>query len=201
MSLSNLKKFDYVLASKSPRRKKLLKLLGLRFQSFNPEIEENHKGEKPIQYAKTLAEEKAEVANKKFKNKIIIAADTIVVIDGKVLEKPNSKSDAKRMLKTLSGRTHTVYTAICVINQLNGKKSIDVEKTKVTFRKLSEQEIDEYIETGSCMDKAGSYGIQDDLGAVFVSKVNGCYYNVVGLPLQKLYLMLNSIVERKSKFE
>ena len=195
MSLESLKKYQYILASQSPRRKQLLKLLGLNFKVFHPQIEENHKGEKPLSYAKKLAEEKAEAANRKFKNKIIIAADTIVVIDNHILEKPISENDAKRMLKTLSGRTHIVYTAICVINQLNGKKITDYEKTFVTFRKLNPAEIDEYIKTGSCMDKAGAYGIQDDLGAVFVSKVNGCYYNVVGLPLQKLYLILNSITK------
>ncbi|MGB9665127.1 MAG: Maf family protein [Ignavibacteria bacterium] len=195
MNLEKLRKFQYILASKSPRRKNLLNLLGLNFQTFNPEIEENHRGERPVVYAKKLAEEKAEAANFKFKNKIIIAADTIVVIDNQILEKPKSKSDAKRMLRTLSGKTHIVYTAICVINQLNGKKVIDYEKTYVSFRKLASSEINEYVEKGSCMDKAGSYGIQDDLGAVFVSKVNGCYYNVVGLPLQKLYLILNSITQ------
>jgi len=195
MSLESLKKYQYILASQSPRRKQLLKLLGLNFKVFHPQIEENHKGEKPLTYAKKLAEEKAEAANRKFKNKIIIAADTIVVIDNHILEKPISENDAKRMLKTLSGRTHIVYTAIRVINQLNGKKITDYEKTFVTFRKLNPAEIDEYIKTGSCMDKAGAYGIQDDLGAVFVSKVNGCYYNVVGLPLQKLYLILNSITK------
>ncbi|MCR4417402.1 MAG: Maf family protein [Ignavibacteria bacterium] len=195
MNLERLKKFQYILASQSPRRKQLLNLLGLSFKVFHPEIEENHRGEKPLTYAKKLAQEKAEIANKKFKDRIIIAADTIVVLDNQILEKPKSKADAKRMLKTLSGRTHIVYTAVCVINQLNGKKIIDYEKTFVTFRKLSSAEIDEYVETGSCMDKAGAYGIQDDLGAVFVSKVNGCYYNVVGLPLQKLYLILNSITK------
>ncbi len=193
MSLSELKSYNYILASQSPRRKHLLKLLGLKFKSFHPQIEENHRGEKPVYYAKKLAEDKAEVANKKFQNKIIIAADTIVVIDGKILEKPKSPDDAKRMLRTLSGKTHIVYTAICLINQNNKKKLIDVEKTLVTFRKLTSKEIDEYVESGSCLDKAGSYGIQDDLGAVFVEKINGCYYNVVGLPLQKLYLMLQSI--------
>jgi septum formation protein len=195
MSLESLKKFQYILASKSPRRKQLLNLLGLNFKIFYPEIEENHKGEKPLVYAKKLAEEKAKAANLKFKNKIIISADTIVVIDNHILEKPKSILEAKRMLKTLSGRTHIVYTAICVINQINGKQITDYEKTFVTFRKISSTEIDEYVRRGSCMDKAGSYGIQDDLGAVFVSKVNGCYYNVVGLPLQKLYLMLNSITK------
>ncbi len=196
MSLQELKKFDYILASQSPRRKYLLKLLGLKFQSYHPLIEENHRGEQPVRYAKKLAEEKAEVANQKFSGKIIIAADTIVVIDRKILEKPASPADAKKMLKALSGRTHIVYTAICLINQLNGRKIIDVEKTYVTFRNLSSKEIDEYVRSGSCLDKAGAYGIQDDLGAVFVEKINGCYYNVVGLPLQKLYLNLVSITKK-----
>lgn len=196
MSLQDLKKFDYILASQSPRRKYLLKLLGLKFQSYHPLIEENHRGEQPVRYAKKLAEEKAEAANQKFSGKIIIAADTIVVIDNKILEKPASPAEAKKMLKTLSGRTHIVYTAICLINQLNSRKIIDVEKTYVTFRKLSLKEIEEYVRSGSCLDKAGAYGIQDDLGAVFVEKINGCYYNVVGLPLQKLYLNLVSITKK-----
>ncbi len=195
MSLERLRNFQFILASQSPRRKQLLNLLGLKFKSFHPLIEENHRGENPVNYAKKLAEEKAEEANKRFRNKIIIAADTIVVIDGKILEKPKSKPDAKRMLRLLSDRTHIVYTAICIINQKNRKKIIDYEKTFVTFRKLSNIEIDEYISTGSCLDKAGAYGIQDDLGAVFVKKINGCYYNVVGLPLQKLYLLLNKITD------
>lgn len=196
MSLQDLKKFDYILASQSPRRKYLLKLLGLKFQSYHPLIEENHCGEQPVRYAKKLAEEKAEAANQKFSGKIIIAADTIVVIDNKILEKPASPADAKKMLKTLSGRTHIVYTAICLINQLNSRKIIDVEKTYVTFRKLSLKEIEEYVRSGSCLDKAGAYGIQDDLGAVFVEKINGCYYNVVGLPLQKLYLNLIAVTRK-----
>lgn len=195
MTLSSLKSFEYVLASQSPRRMQLLNLLGLNFEIFHPSIEENHNGEKPITYAKKLAEEKALFANKNFKNKIIIAADTIVVLNGKILEKPVSKNDAIRMLSLLSGKTHIVYTAICVINQKNNRKKVDYEKTFVTFRKLSRAEIKEYVEGGSCMDKAGAYGIQDDLGAVFVSKINGCYYNVVGLPLQKLYLMLHEVIK------
>lgn len=197
MSLNQLKSYNYVLASQSPRRRQLLNLLGLNFEIFIPSIEENHKSEKPISYAKKLAEEKASVANKHFNDKIIISADTIVVLEGKILEKPTSKQDAFRMLRLLSGKTHIVYTAICVINQLNNKKLIDYEKTLVTFRKLSMSEIREYVESGSCMDKAGAYGIQDDLGAVFVKKINGCYYNVVGLPLQKLYVMLQKIITKK----
>ncbi|MCX8057341.1 MAG: Maf family protein [Ignavibacteria bacterium] len=195
MTLQRLKSFEFILASQSPRRKFLLQLLGLNFKTFHPQIEENHNGEAPIRYAKKLAERKAEEANKKFKNKIIIAADTIVVVNGKILEKPNSPSEAIKMLKMLSGRTHIVYTAICVINQINGKKIVDVEKTFVTFRKLSLDEINEYVDSGSCMDKAGAYGIQDDLGAVFVKKINGCYYNVVGLPLQRLYINLLKIID------
>ncbi len=196
MSLNQLKCYSYVLASQSPRRKQLLNFLGLPFEVFHPSIEENHKGEKPISYAKKLAEEKALVASNNFKDKIIISADTIVVLDGKILEKPKSPRDAVRMLNLLSGKTHIVYTAICIINQINNKKIIDYEKTLVTFRKLSRSEIKEYVESGSCMDKAGAYGIQDDLGAVFVKKINGCYYNIVGLPLQKLYVMLHKIITK-----
>jgi len=195
MSLESLKKYNYILASKSPRRKFLLSLLGLPFESFNPNINEDHKNGNPVKLAKKLAEDKAEVANKIFKDKIIISADTIVVLNDKIFGKPKNKKDARLMLETLSEKTHIVYTAICVINQLKNKKLIDIEKTNVTFRNLSRREIDEYVKKGSCMDKAGAYGIQDDLGAVFVSKIKGCYYNVVGLPIQKLYLMLQEITK------
>ncbi len=125
---------------------------------------------------------------------IIITADTIVVIKGKVIGKPKDKKEAEKILKTLSGRTHTVYTGFSVYNSLNGKTITDYEKTFVTFRKLAVHEIREYIAGGSPMDKAGAYGIQDDYGAVFIKKINGCYYNVVGLPLTKLYQTLLRII-------
>jgi len=132
-------------------------------------------------------------AKKKVQNGIIITADTIVVLDKKVIGKPKNYKDAIKILLMLSGRVHTVYTGFCVLNQKKNKLITDFEKTKVEFRLLSKDEIIDYVDGGSPMDKAGAYGIQDDFGAVFVKQINGCYYNVVGLPLTKLYNALRKL--------
>lgn len=179
------------LASKSPRRRKLLKQLGLNFKAFSVDLyEEVLDGEHPIQTVKRLALYKMDEAVKKIKSGIVITADTIVVLNKEIIGKPKNKSDAEKILKKLSGKTHTVYTGFAIYNSLKRKTIVDYEKTLVTFRDLSGKEIKDYISSGSPMDKAGAYGIQDDFGAVFVSKINGCYYNVVGLPLSKLYSAL-----------
>ncbi|MCX8010333.1 MAG: Maf family protein [Ignavibacteria bacterium] len=196
MTLSTLKKIPLILASESPRRKKLLSILNIDFEVIPPNIEEEPKpNESHLHYVKRVAKDKALVVDKFVKNKIILSADTIVVIDGLLLGKPQSKIEAERMLLKLSGRTHKVITAICCMNQLNNKIITDYEITDVTFRKLNRDEIREYVNTGSCMDKAGAYGIQEDFGAVFVKKIYGCYYNVVGLPLVKTYLSLIKVLK------
>jgi len=183
------------LASKSPRRRKLLKQLGLNFKSFSIELEEKiHRGEKPSVSVKRLSLEKLTKAKSLIKQGIIITADTIVVLDGKVIGKPESKKKAEAYLKKLSGRVHTVYTGFSVYNSVSQKVITGYEKTKVKFRRLNKNEIKDYVKSGSPMDKAGAYGIQDDFGAVFVERINGCYYNVVGLPLTKLYTALLSII-------
>jgi septum formation protein len=176
------------LASKSPRRRKLLKQLNLKFKSFSVDIDESlHKKENPSDAVIRLSKEKLESAKNIIDNGIIITADTIVVLGKKIIGKPADKKDAFRILKLLSGKTHIVYTGYSVYNSYNGKTITEYEKTKVTFRILTIDEINEYIKGGSPMDKAGAYGIQDDFGAVFIKKIDGCYYNVVGLPLAKLY--------------
>lgn len=183
------------LASKSPRRRKLLSQLGLKFKSFSVDLhEEVFDGEHPIQTVKRLALHKLDKAKKSKPNGIIITADTIVVLDKEIIGKPKSKTDAAKILKKLSGRTHSVYTGFALYNSKKNKTVVDYERTLVTFRKITTKEIKEYIAGGSPMDKAGAYGIQDDFGAVFVSKINGCYYNVVGLPLSKLYSDLQKII-------
>lgn len=184
------------LASKSPRRKKLLKQIGLEFRTLTFDFEEKLiPYESPVIAVKRLAAEKMNEANSRVKSDaIIITADTIVMLDGTILGKPKSKTDAKRMLRMLSGRTHLVYTGFGVMNTSNNKLLIRYEKTSVTFRNLMNNEINDYVETGSPLDKAGAYGIQDDFGAVFVSKINGCYYNVVGLPLANLYKSLEEVM-------
>jgi septum formation protein len=183
------------LASKSPRRRKLLKQINLNFKSFTVDMEEKIKlGEKPSASVKRLSKEKLEIATQKVKHGIIITADTIVVLNKKVIGKPKDKQEAKRFLKNLSGKVHTVYTGFSIYNSENKMLLTDYEKTLVEFRKLTAKEIDDYIKSGSPMDKAGAYGIQDDFGAVFIKKINGCYYNVVGLPLTKVYQTLLKII-------
>ena len=183
------------LASKSPRRKKLLNQLNIDFKVINIHVDESSKnGELPSALVKRLSKEKMEKAREKIDNGIIITADTIVVIDNKILGKPKDKKDAEKILKKLSGKIHTVYTGFSVFNTGNNKIITDYEKTRVTFRKLEQDEINYYIESGTPMDKAGAYGIQDDFGAVFIKKIEGDYYNVVGLPLSSLYDSLKKII-------
>ena len=187
-------KLSIYLASKSPRRRKLLKQLGINFKAFSVNsIEDFLDGEHPIDCVKRLAHEKMDIAKSRVNNSIIITADTIVVLNGKVIGKPTSKTDAVKILTQLSGNVHTVYTGLCVLNQKTNKLLFDFEKTEVEFRALNKDEIIDYVDGGSPMDKAGAYGIQDDFGAVFVKRINGCYYNVVGLPLTKLYNTLRKV--------
>ncbi|KXK55470.1 MAG: septum formation protein [Chlorobi bacterium OLB5] len=189
-----------ILASSSPRRKLLLKALfanfGLKFDIIPANIveylPENIK--KFGNFAANLAELKAlEVAVRI--NGLIISADTIVVYNNQVIGKPENKKDAFNILKLLSGKTHQVYTGIVIFDSVKNRIYKDFEKTSVTFRTLSKNEINFYIKTGSPMDKAGAYGIQDDLGSTFVKKINGDYFNVVGLPIFKLYKGLNKFIK------
>ena len=182
------------LASKSPRRRKLLKQLGINFSSYSVNSrEELLDGEHPVKCVKRIAKEKMDLAKKRVSNGILITADTIVVLGNKVIGKPSTKQNAKKILSLLSGKTHFVYTGFCVLNQKTNKTILDYERTEVEFRSLSKDEIADYVDGGSPIDKAGAYGIQDDFGAVFVKRINGCYYNVVGLPLTKLYNALRKV--------
>lgn len=182
-----------ILASKSPRRKKLLEQIGLSFSIIESKINEDSLpvNSPPSDYAKNLAKLKANtIASKINYPALVIGADTIVLIDGKILNKPNDTHNAIEMLNQLSGRTHTVYTAISIVESNSDFSLTDIAATDVTFRTLTQEEIIAYVSTRSPLDKAGAYGIQDDFGAVFVSHINGCYYNIVGLPLELLYRML-----------
>jgi septum formation protein len=189
-----------ILASGSPRRKLLLKALlknfGLKFDVIQANIVEYipEKVQNYGNFAANLAELKAlEVACRK--SGIIIAADTIVVYKDRVLGKPANEKDAVRMLKMLSGNEHKVYTGLVIFDTDSDKLYKTYEVTRVKFRKISNAEIKFYVKCGSPMDKAGSYGIQDDLGSTFVQKINGDYFNVVGLPLFKLYEGLNNFIK------
>ncbi len=187
-------KYPIILASKSPRRKKLLRQIGLEFKTMTADVNEEFiDGENPVDTVKRLAVEKLKAAEVIEKSGIIISADTIVVLNGIIIGKPRDENDAERILSALSGNTHQVYTGFAIKNIEKNSLVVDYEQTDVTFRSLAPEEISEYISSGSPMDKAGAYGIQDDYGAVFVSKIEGCYYNVVGLPLAKLYSQLKRI--------
>ena len=180
-----------VLASKSPRRIALLKQIGIE-PSVVPSrvVEEFDPQASPSENAVQLSLRKAQEVAQRFEDALIIGADTIVVVDGFLLGKPEDQREAKRMLQFLSGRTHMVVTGFALVNSSSDDFVADFESTEVTFRELPEEEIDEYIASGSPMDKAGAYGIQDDYGAVFVTRIAGCFYNVVGFPLSKFHTTL-----------
>ncbi|MEJ5245058.1 MAG: Maf family protein [Bacteroidota bacterium] len=186
-----------VLASKSPRRITLLKNLGLEFDVIPSKIDENISEKlQPNEYVMKLSRLKAEnVSSMLGGDEIVIGADTTVYLDGNYLNKPKDCDEAFEILKKLSGRTHQVYTGITLINNYSQKIINEYSKTEVTFRELSDDEIYAYIESGSPMDKAGAYGIQDDFGAVFVRHINGCYYNIVGLPIELFYRMLKESLQ------
>ena len=180
-----------ILASQSPRRKKLLKQIGMKFRVIPSRAAEVISSrQSPGENAQRIAIEKASDVASRLQKGIVIGADTIVVLDHHVLGKPKSKDDAIRMLRLLSGREHSVFTGFALRDVESGMQTAGVEETKVRFRKLTEIEIADYVNGGSPMDKAGSYGIQDDFGAVFIERVNGCYYNVVGFPLARFYSTL-----------
>ena len=179
------------LASRSPRRRQMLEMVGIKFTLLDVEVDEdNHFADNPEEYVMSLSEKKAREAAGQIEKGIIATADTIVYIDGKILNKPVDADDARRMLRMLSGRTHTVYTGFTLLEIPGGRIVRECEATQVTFRALEEDEIEEYIESRAPFDKAGAYGIQDDLSALFVERIDGDFYNVVGLPLPKFYLAL-----------
>lgn len=184
-----------ILASQSPRRRTLLKQLNLNFEIIPSTIEEITSATAPAKIVEELAQLKAFDVAKPLKNALIIGADTIVVYQERILGKPRDRAEAFEMLSSLSGNTHTVFTGVCLIEKdEHGSISKEITfnvATKVTFSSLPEQMIYHYIDTEKPFDKAGSYGIQDDFGAVFVNKICGDFYNVVGLPLNKLYSVLS----------
>jgi septum formation protein len=179
-----------ILASSSPRRKQLLEQLGISFDCCPARIDEDLGTEETAREAvRRIALNKAEKASEMVRNSIIIAADTMVVCNGEVLGKPDNARDAFNKLYKLKGREHEVITAVCVMDTENGQCEVQDEITRVYFRDISDEEIRAYIRTEEPMDKAGAYGIQG-MGAVFVDRIEGCYFNVVGLPLKHLYSML-----------
>ena len=183
-----------ILASKSPRRKQLLQRFNLAFKVVDSNLDESSvlKMIDPRNYCSKLASMKADIVSKQFRDELIIGADTIVVSNKDIIGKPKDKSEAFRSLKELSGSNHSVLTAVCLKSINHNIDQTFIEQTKVVFRVLEDSEINFYIDNYKPYDKAGSYGIQD-ASSVFVKYINGCYDNVVGLPISKLHKELKKL--------
>lgn len=190
-----------ILASSSPRRAEILRNAGFEFSVMSAEIDESWlAGEGAATYVERLAEAKAQAVASQLRTKspnldsVIVGADTTVAIEGEILGKPESEEHAGRMLRRLSGRWHEVLTGLAVVamRQPNEQQRVAVEKTRVEFAMLSEREIEDYIKTREPFDKAGAYAIQGR-GGKFIPRIEGCYFNVMGLPLARLYAMLKEI--------
>lgn len=181
-----------ILASKSPRRKELLSIITNQFEIRTADVDESlPAGISPDRAVEYLSEIKAEPFRSE--RDIVIGADTVVAADGEILGKPKDKSDAFDMLKKLSGREHSVYTGVTVIKG-DRRETFSVQ-TKVKFFTLTDSEISNYLDTGEPFDKAGAYGIQGK-GSLLVEKINGDYFNVVGLPISRLARVLESFVQK-----
>ncbi len=182
-----------VLASASPRRQVLLRQLGLAFDVVPAGIDETAPpGIEPSALVEHLAAEKAIAVAKTRPHRLVLGADTIVVLRGEVLGKPADADEARAMLRRLSGETHTVFTGLALVHLASSRRIVAHEETDVFVAELSDDEIAAYVATGSPLDKAGAYGIQDDYGAAFIRRIEGDYYTVVGLPLHRLYYLLRT---------
>lgn len=186
-----------ILASSSPRRAEVLRNAGIEFEVRPAEIDETRRdGESAEGYVRRLALEKARAAVEAQKHAgdfVAVAADTVVVNRGEILLKPESSEDARRMLRALSGGVHEVHTGLAVIRMPQKIERVTEEVTRVHFSKLSDEEIEAYIATGEPFDKAGAYGIQS-IGGRYVTRVEGCYFNVMGMPLARLWGLLQELV-------
>lgn len=184
---------DIYLASQSPRRRELLSQIGVSFDVISIEIDESHKpGEKPQEYVLRLASEKALAGWEatRTSHKPVIGSDTSVVVDGEILGKPSDISDARRMLRLISGRTHQVMTAVALATLSNAVPFTALSVSDVSFKTLSDEEIEQLLRTGECTDKAGAYGIQGK-AAGFITHLSGSYSGVMGLPLYETHELLN----------
>jgi len=209
LPLARLASLRVVLASSSPRRRQILSDLGLKLEVVGSRFEENlDKGKLgPVPYVTATALGKATEAHQRLSDQdvdLIISADTVVVLEDSILEKPASEDDARQMLRRLSGKTHTVYTAVVLLlpkRSGEGQHQPFVrsfhEPTQVTFGDLSDEVIDAYVNTGTPMDKAGGYGIQEATGGSLVRSINGCYYNVVGFPLHHFCIQVLHLLDQQ----
>ena len=184
----------FILASSSPRRRELLLRLQTPFDIILPDVDESiiPPDGSPETYCTALAELKANDISQHYPNNLVIGSDTIVVLDDQIMGKPDDKAQAQKMLESLSGRTHHVYTGVCLKWAERNIHHLFAEITMVTFWELEERDINHYIESCPPYDKAGSYGIQD-WSAVFVQEIKGCYDNVVGFPISRFYEELKKL--------
>lgn len=178
---------ELILASGSPRRREMFSLIGLKFTVVPSDADENIPPCPPAEFVEQLALRKAAAVKKDRPGCCVVGSDTIVALDGDIIGKPADEEDAFRILSRLSGKTHTVYTGLAVLTDTTAEVLHDA--VKVTFAAMSAQEIRDYIASGEPMDKAGAYGIQGP-GGVFVERVEGCYFTVIGMPLPRLYQAL-----------
>ena len=187
--------FDIILASASPRRKSILSQVGLDFTIEPSKINEDYSIELlPEAFCEHWAREKANDVAKSHSDKLIIGADTIVIIDDKILGKPKSYKESFAMLKLLSGKTHQVLTGVSLIHLDLGIDFTFSESTDVSFYFLTDEELNKYIDKYKPYDKAGSYGIQDGF-SVYVEKINGCFYNVMGFPISRFHKFYKAIAK------
>ncbi len=186
--LNNLEKYKILLASKSPRRRELLEMLRIPFNIITiGGIDESYPSEIPLlEVPEYVSEKKADAFRRNIcDNELIITADTMVICDNEILGKPKDSEDAKRMLRLLAGRTHQVATGVTIATA--EKRTSFTTVSEVTFGELTDEEIEYYVENYQPLDKAGAYGIQEWIGAVAVSGINGSFYNVMGLPVHRLF--------------
>lgn len=183
-----------LLASQSPRRKELMQLLPWDFEVYTKEVDEQIDEQfTPEINVQFLAKQKAVAVANCYPERLVIGADTVVCYKGKIMGKPKDKADAKKILRTLSGNTHQVYTGVAIVCKETDVKITFYQETNVTMQVLSEGEIEAYLSTNESYDKAGAYGIQG-YGARYISGIEGDYYNVVGLPVHMLYKYLKEIL-------
>ena len=186
--------YRLILGSKSPRRQELLRSLGYEFRVEVREVDESFPAELAIEeLAEFIAKKKSQAFDELQDNELVITSDTVVVCDGKALAKAKDDHEAKEMLRLLSDKTHQVITGVCLKSTQH--QTLFSESTLVHFAKLSEKEMDYYIERYQPFDKAGAYGIQEWIGMIGIKGIEGDYYNVMGLPLHKLYKALNTFLE------
>ncbi len=189
-----VKKYNIILASNSPRRKELLSRLGVPFEvRVLKDIDESYPEATPVsEVAQYIAGKKADVYRLVMgDDELIITADTVVIVGNEILGKPADADDAARMLRALSGRTHQVTTGVCMVAKDQDRRFSVT--TDVTFKQLTDEEISYYIQTYKPYDKAGAYGIQEWIGCIGVTGLSGSYYNVMGLPIQRIYQVLKSL--------